>query len=78
MRVFLIGDSIRLYSEKYVRENIDSKVNLSSPSENCESSNEIKEKPDSWLSGESFDLIHIKNAKIGRWVSEAINEAVHA
>jgi len=59
LRVFLIGDSIRLNCEKYVAENLHSKINLSSPPENCESSNEVKENLHSWLSGESFDLIHI-------------------
>jgi len=59
LRIFLIGDSIRLNSEKYVIEHLDAGVKLSSPSENCESSNEVKEKLSSWLSGRSFDLIHI-------------------
>ncbi|WP_165773263.1 SGNH/GDSL hydrolase family protein [Zooshikella ganghwensis] len=59
LRVFLIGDSIRLNSEKYVVKNLSKDSYLSSPSENCESSIKVKENLDSWLSRENFDLIHL-------------------
>lgn len=56
----MIGDSIRLNSEKHVIKNLDKEVSLSSPSENCECSNKVREKIDSWLlSVDSFDVIHI-------------------
>ncbi|MGI0119955.1 SGNH/GDSL hydrolase family protein [Zooshikella sp. RANM57] len=59
MRVFLIGDSIRINSEKYVIKNLSKDLHLSSPLENCESSIKVKEKLDSWLAKEHFDIIHI-------------------
>ena len=59
MRVFLIGDSIRLNSEEYVIENLGENVHLFSPSENCESSFKVLENIETWIGTDIFDVVHL-------------------
>ena len=59
MRVFLIGDSIRLNSEKYVKENLGENVHLFSPSENCESSFKVLKNIETWIGTDFFDVVHL-------------------
>ncbi|MBV1881878.1 MAG: SGNH/GDSL hydrolase family protein [Pseudomonadales bacterium] len=59
MRVFLIGDSIRINSERFVVENLNGDFQISSPRFNCESSQEVRKKLDNWLFNESPNLVHV-------------------
>ena len=59
MKVTLIGDSIRLYSEPFVRDHLPSSFQVSSPSVNCKSSHEVAANIQDWVSGTTADLVHI-------------------
>jgi lysophospholipase L1-like esterase len=59
LRLLLIGDSICLNSEKYIKENLEGVITLHSPPENCESSNKVRKLLETWLSGKNVDIVHI-------------------
>lgn len=57
--VALIGDSIRLQAEAFVRERLPASVRLFSPPENCESSHRVAARIRSWVPASTADLVHI-------------------
>lgn len=59
MRVALIGDSIRMHAEPFVRERLPPWFRLTSPSVNCESSHKVAERIGDWVPRGEFDLVHI-------------------
>lgn len=58
-KVLLIGDSIRLNSEPFVRPALNSTIELFSPNENCESSAKVLNNLKRWMDGLEFDAIHL-------------------
>lgn len=59
MRVSLIGDSIRMNAEPFVRDRLPQRFRLTSPSVNCESSHTVAERIGDWAPRGEFDLVHI-------------------
>lgn len=59
MNVVLIGDSIRLYSEPFVRERLPSRFQVSSPSVNCKSSHNVAARIKDWIPPATTDVVHI-------------------
>jgi len=59
MKVALIGDSIRMHAEPFVRERLPQRIRLVSPAENCESSRKVAECIGDWVPRGEVDLVHI-------------------
>ena len=59
LRVALVGDSIRMGAEPYVRAALPSAWRVWSPAENGESSHKLRAHLDAWLPAGAFDLIHL-------------------
>ena len=59
MRVALIGDSIRMNAQPFVRERLPPGVSLQAPDVNCESSRSVRAHLDAWLPPGTFDVLHI-------------------
>lgn len=59
MRVALIGDSIRMNAQPFVRERLPSGFSLQAPDANCESSRTVRAHLDAWLPRGTFDVLHI-------------------
>lgn len=59
LRVALVGDSIRMGAEPYVRAVLPSTWRVWSPAENGESSHKLRAQLDAWLPAGAFDLIHL-------------------
>lgn len=59
MNVALIGDSIRLHSEPFVREYLPSRFRLRSPAVNCKSSHHVAAGIQAWVPPGSADIVHI-------------------
>jgi len=57
--VALIGDSIRLHAEAFVREHLPASVRVSSPPVNCGSSRNVAAHIRSWVPASTVDLVHI-------------------
>ena len=58
MKVSLIGDSIRMNSEKYTLESLPQDFEIESPAENCESSSVVIGNLDKWIDSDS-NLVHL-------------------
>lgn len=59
MRVFLVGDSIRMNAERHVRALLSDRISLISPSVNCESSRQVAEHIDAWAPAIQGDVVHL-------------------
>lgn len=59
MRVALIGDSIRLFSESFVRSSLPAKFEVSSPTINCKSSRDVALGIQDWIPPATVDMVHI-------------------
>lgn len=59
MRVALVGDSIRMNAQPFVRERLPSGCSLYAPDVNCESSRTVRAHLDAWLPPGTFDVLHI-------------------
>lgn len=59
LRVALVGDSIRMGAEPYVRARLPAAWRVWSPAENGESSHKLRAQLDAWLPAGAFDLIHL-------------------
>ncbi|MEQ1514293.1 MAG: SGNH/GDSL hydrolase family protein [Lysobacteraceae bacterium] len=59
MKVALIGDSIRMHAEPFVRERLPQRIRLMSPPVNCESSHKVAECIGDWVPRGEVDLVHI-------------------
>ena len=59
MNVALIGDSIRLYSEPFVRNCLPSRFRLRSPAVNCKSSQHVAAGIREWVPPGSADIVHL-------------------
>jgi isoamyl acetate esterase len=59
MKVALIGDSIRMNAESFVRNRLSQRFRLTSPPVNCESSHKVAEQIGEWVPRGEFDLVHI-------------------
>jgi isoamyl acetate esterase len=59
MKVALIGDSIRMNAEPFVRDRLPQRFRLTSPPVNCESSHKVAEQIGEWVPRGEFDLVHI-------------------
>jgi isoamyl acetate esterase len=59
MKVALIGDSIRMNAEPFVRDRLQERFQLISPHVNCESSHRVAEHIGEWVPRGEFDLVHI-------------------
>lgn len=59
MRVALIGDSIRMNAQSFVRDRLPAGFTLVAPVENCESSHKVRARLDEWLLPGRCDLVHI-------------------
>ena len=59
LRVALVGDSIRMGAEPFVRAHLPSTWRVWSPAENGESSHKLRAQLDAWLPAGAFDLIHL-------------------
>lgn len=59
MNVALVGDSIRLYSEPFVRACLPSKFQVRSPSVNCKSSGNVAARIKDWIPPATADVVHI-------------------
>lgn len=59
MQVTLIGDSIRLNSQSFVRDNLPSHFQLWGPTVNCGSSRNVATDIASWVAPATADLVHI-------------------
>ena len=57
--VALIGDSIRLNAEAFVREHLPASLRLFSPPVNCESSHNVAAHIRSWVPASTVDLVHL-------------------
>lgn len=59
LRVALVGDSIRMGAEPFVRARLPATWRVWSPAENGESSHKLRAHLDTWLPAGAFDLIHL-------------------
>jgi lysophospholipase L1-like esterase len=59
VRVALIGDSIRMNAQPFVRECLPFGCSLYAPDANCESSRSVRAHLDAWLPPGTFDVLHI-------------------
>ena len=59
MRVFLVGDSIRMNAERHVCAQLPHALSLLSPSVNCESSRQVSEKIEEWAPADEGDIVHL-------------------
>jgi isoamyl acetate esterase len=59
MKVALIGDSIRMNAEPFVRERLPQRIRLMSPPVNCESSRKVAECISDWVPRGEVDLVHV-------------------
>jgi isoamyl acetate esterase len=59
MKVTLIGDSIRLNSQQFVRDCLPPRFQVSAPSVNCKSSHNVAADIRNWVSGTTADVVHI-------------------
>jgi len=58
-KVFLIGDSIRMGYQPFVKKNLKDIAEVLSPEENCETSLKILKNLENWIDNQEFDIIHI-------------------
>lgn len=58
MNISVIGDSIRMNSEKFILTGLPESWQVKSPSENCESSHKVASELDKWL-GKNTDVVHV-------------------
>jgi isoamyl acetate esterase len=59
MKVALIGDSIRMNAEPFVRDRLPQRFQLISPPVNCESSHRVADRIGQWVPCGAFDQVHI-------------------
>lgn len=59
VKVALIGDSIRLFSEPYVRQHLPARFKLLSPADNCKSSRNVADRIRDWVPPATADIVHI-------------------
>ena len=57
--VALIGDSIRLHAEPWIKESLPSRFRVSSPAENCRSSWHVLAGIQNWVPPGMLDVVHI-------------------
>ena len=57
--VTLVGDSIRLYAEPFVRERLPPRFRVRSPSVNCRSSHTVAAMIREWVPAASAEVVHI-------------------
>ncbi|MDO4640515.1 MAG: SGNH/GDSL hydrolase family protein [Neisseria sp.] len=58
MTIYLIGDSIRLHAEFYIRQAL-APLTVASPPENCRSSDILAEHIAEWAPAKSGDIVHL-------------------
>jgi len=58
-KVFLIGDSIRIGYQPFVKKNLKDITEVLSPEENCETSLKILKNLENWIDNHEFDIVHI-------------------
>lgn len=59
MRVALIGDSIRLHAEPFVRDCLPQRFQLQSPAVNCRSSHDVVAGIRAWVPPGTVDIVHV-------------------
>jgi isoamyl acetate esterase len=59
VNVALIGDSIRLFSEPYVRQYLPARFKVLSPADNCKSSRNVAERIRDWVPPATADIVHV-------------------
>jgi isoamyl acetate esterase len=59
VNVALIGDSIRLFSEPYVRQYLPARFKLLSHADNCKSSRNVAERIRDWVPPATADIVHV-------------------
>lgn len=59
MKVALIGDSIRIYSEPFVRACLPATFEVNSPPVNCKSSDEVARLIRAWIPPATVHMVHI-------------------
>ena len=59
MRVYLIGDSIRMNAEPQIRTQLLPGASLVSPPVNCESSHRVVERIEEWAPASEGDVVHL-------------------
>jgi lysophospholipase L1-like esterase len=59
VRVTLIGDSIRLFSEPFVRRCLPARFRLHSPAVNCRSSRDVAASIQQWVPHGTADIVHL-------------------
>ncbi len=58
-KVFLIGDSIRMGYQPFVKKNLKDIADVFSPEENCETSLKILKNLKIWIDNQKLDIVHI-------------------
>ncbi len=59
MKVTLIGDSIRINSQAFVREHLPQPFEIAAPSENCESSRKVVKEIQNWIPSNTTGIVHL-------------------
>jgi isoamyl acetate esterase len=59
IKVALIGDSIRLNAQPFVREWLPPRFELLAPEENCESSRKVLDNIQRWVPMSGIDIVHL-------------------
>lgn len=59
VNVALIGDSIRLFSEPFVRHRLSARFKLRSPADNCRSSRNVADRIQGWVPPGTTDIVHV-------------------
>jgi lysophospholipase L1-like esterase len=59
VNIALIGDSIRLFSEPFVRRCLPSRFKLRSPAVNCKSSRNVASRIQAWVPPATVDVVHV-------------------
>ena len=59
VKVALIGDSIRLHAEPFIRDRLPALFQVTSPTINCRSSHEVARSIRDWIPPGTADIVHI-------------------
>jgi lysophospholipase L1-like esterase len=59
VNVALVGDSIRLFSEPFVRRCLPARFKLRSPADNCRSSRNVAARIQDWVPPGTVDIVHL-------------------
>lgn len=59
VNVALVGDSIRLFSEPFVRQCLPARFKLRSPADNCRSSRNVAARIQDWVPRGAADIVHV-------------------